>query len=159
MGENDDEILFTASGTYNDIARERVFRRCIPGTTCSTSRNTWMLQDVEAYSSYRGIAVVRDIGRYLVADSKDHVTGRVLSCELESTEVSLERIGPDVDLPSGCEVFYWPGILEPFKPGGVLVDSDRRLVYVRERSGLPPLFPPNPLPQLLFFFLRAQLRG
>jgi hypothetical protein len=111
-----------------------------------------MLQDDSITASFRGIAVVRDIGRYLVADSINGNAGRVLSCELASTGVSLES----ENLPPQCEIFYYPGYLDIFKSMGVLVDSDRRLVYVcasdRARQ-VPPSLTPLTLTSL------AQLRG
>ena len=112
FGENDDELLITTN-------TGQVIRRCIPGTSCTSSTRDRVILEFELGNDLLGIAVLRLRGTYLLVSRSQH---GLFECPLD----------PDAD--DWCKIFaYSPaGVL--WDPAGILVDELKQLVYATDVS-------------------------
>jgi hypothetical protein len=116
LGEFDNEILITSWKGF-------VYRRCLNGVGCKDSvRNTEM---VRGGIEFRDIKVLRVKDAYLVTDRNWLGDGAILECPLGASNLELIDCGV---FARGASGGYWD-------PWGLLVDDEKRVVYVSDFSG------------------------
>ena len=112
LGEFDNEILIS---TWNGF----VYRRCLDNVGCKDSvRNTVMLSGGD---DLQGIGVLRERDTYIVAD-RDFAEEVVLECPLGASNLHVNE----------CEVFAERPLGEYWDTYGLLVDDEKRVVYISD---------------------------
>jgi hypothetical protein len=113
IGEFDNEVLFSTLD-------RTVIRFCLPATAggegCNPARNAIM---VSSSNALMGLAVIRETGKFLVAESTDN---KVYECELDVTGITTSQ----------CEIFAFSPTSDTWDPNDVLVDDEKKLVYVMD---------------------------
>jgi hypothetical protein len=114
LGEFDNEILITTENGF-------VYRRCLDSVGCKDSvRNTVMLRGVYGLMS---IGVLREKHSYLVVD-RVFTEEVIFECPLGASDLHVNDCDVFAESPHGD---YWD-------PYGMLVDDERRVVYVSDST-------------------------
>jgi hypothetical protein len=112
LGEFDNEILVS---TLNGF----VYRRCLDSAGCKDSvRNTVMLRGGDGLN---GIGVLRERDTYIVAD-RYAAEEAVFECPLGASNLRV----------NDCEVFAERPLGAYWDPWGLLVDNEKRVVYISD---------------------------